>query len=198
MKQSRHPILCVLLAGLILLTVAGCATQGGAQYTARGSGPASDVASLLNGTYRLQEGDSDLQLDISSTSGVGSSFSLLATASGKLDGRSVSEQSTIRLETEGPDVMMTIIPKFGEPVTQISPDVEATSPREIQAACTLYLTPYDEGWAGRPPGTGTCVQAIAGATGQWQVEIQPGVIRFSDPKTQRALVFREVQEQRGR
>jgi hypothetical protein len=197
MKQSRHPIVFVLLAGLIL-TAAGCAARGGAKYATTGSGPASDVASLLNGTYRLQEGNSDLRLDISSTSGVGSSFSLLATASGRLDGRSVSEQSTIRLQTEGPDVMMTIIPRFGEPVSQLSPDVEDPSPREIQGACTLYLTPQDEGWAGRPPGTGTCVQAIAGATGQWQVDIQPGTIRFSDPRTQRTLVFQEVEGRRGR
>lgn len=197
MKQSRHFILFIFLASLVL-TAASCATRGGAQYATRGSGPASDVASLLNGTYRLQEGDSDLQLDISSTSGVGSSFSLLATASGKLDGRSVNEQSTIRLETEGPDVMMTLIPRFGEPVTQLSPDVEEPSPREIQAACTLYLTPHDEGWAGAPPGKGICARAIAGATGEWQVEIQPGTVRFSDPKTQRTLVFREVAERRGR
>jgi len=198
MKQFNKAIPAfVLLTGLSLIA-AGCATRGGAKYATRGSGPASDVASLLNGTYKLQEGNSDLQLNISSTSGVGSSFNLLATASGRLDGRSVSEQSTIRLETEGPDVMMTIIPRFGEPVTQLSPDAERISQGEIQAACTLFLTPYDEGWAGRPPGTGTCAQAIAGATGQWQVEIQQGTIRFSDPKTQRTLVFQETAESRGR
>ena len=196
MKQARHSVVFVLLAVLALIAQ-GCATRGGARYATTGSGPASDVASLLNGTYRLQEGDSDLRLDISSTSGVGSSFSLLATAAGKLDGRSVNEQSTIRLQTEGPDVMMTLIPRFGEPVTQLSPDVDEPSPGEIQGACTLYLQPSDEGWAGAPPGRGTCVQAIAGATGQWQVEIQPGLIRFSDPKTQRALVFRE-EGRRGR
>lgn len=57
---------------------------------------------------------------------------------------------------------------------------------------------HDEGWAGRPPGKGTCARAIAGATGQWQVEILPGTVRFSDPKTQRVLVFREVEGRQGR
>ncbi|HEX6901053.1 MAG TPA: hypothetical protein VF789_15120 [Thermoanaerobaculia bacterium] len=198
MKQFNQSLPAFVLLTILSLTAFGCATRGGAQYATRGSGPASDVASLLNGTYRLQEGNSDLRLDISSTSGVGSSFSLLATASGRLDGRSVSEQSTIRLETEGPDVMMTIIPRFGEPVTQLSPDAEQISQGEIQSACTLFLTPYDEGWAGRPPGTGTCARAIAGATGQWQVEILPKTIRFSDPKTQRTLVFQEVEGRQGR
>lgn len=191
MKLSKHPVVFVLLAALALIAT-GCAGGGAASSGAVGSGPASDVASLLNGTYRLQEGDSDLRLDISSTSGVGSSYSLLATASGRLDGRSISEQSVIRLQTEGPDVMMTIIPQFGEPESQLSPDVNQPSQREIQGACTLYLRPYDEGWAGAPPGTGACVQAIAGATGQWQVEVQPGVIRFSDPASNRTLEFRET------
>lgn len=160
--------------------------------------PASDVASLLNGTYRLQEGDSNLRLDISSTSGVGSRYELLATASGTYEGRSVSEQSTLQIQTEGPDVLMNIIPRFGEPVTQVSPDVGELSQREIQGACTLYLRPYDEGWAGAAPGTGACVQAITGATGQWQMQIEPGVIRFSDPRSNRTLVFRETEESRGR
>lgn len=182
----------VLLVG-VAVTAYGCASGPGA-----GTGPASDVASLLNGTYRLQEGGSDLRLDISSTSGVGSRFELLATASGTYEGRSVSQQSVLQLQTEGPDVLVNIIPRYGEPVTQVSPDVGELSQREIQGACTLYLRPDDEGWAGAAPGTGSCVQAIAGATGQWQMEVHPGTIRFSDPKSNRTLVFRETGASWGR
>jgi hypothetical protein len=196
MKCGPSKSIFVLLA-VLGLAAYGCAS-GAAGNAVRGSGPASDVASLLNGTYRLQEGNSDLRLDISSTSGVGSRYELLATASGTYEGRSVSEQSRLQIETEGPDVLMNIIPRFGEPVTQLSPDVSDLSQREIQGACTLYLRPYDEGWAGAAPGTGSCVQAITGATGQWQMQIEPGVIRFSDPRSNRTLVFREIQESRGR
>lgn len=193
---SRSVLALLVVLGL---TAYGCASgSGAARNAARGSGPASDVASLLNGTYRLQEGNSDLRLDISSTSGVGSRFELLATASGTYKGRGVSEQSTLQIQTEGPDVLMNIIPRFGEPVTQLSPDVDQLSQREIQGACTLYLQPYDEGWAGAAPGTGACVQAITGATGQWQIQIEPGVIRFSDPGNNRMLVFRETSESRAR
>ena len=195
--MKRVPSKSILLLILTLtLTAYGCASGSGGGVQ-RGSGPASDVATLLNGTYQLQEGNSDLRLDISSTSGVGSRFDLLATASGTYEGRSVSEQSVLRIETEGPDVLVNIIPRFGEPVTQLSPDVDQFSQREIQGACTLYLRPYNEGWAGAAPGTGSCVQAITGATGAWQMEVQPGLIRFSDPRTNRTLEFRETTS-RGR
>ena len=196
--SPSRSILLLLLTGLVL-TAYGCASGSGAVgNSARGSGPASDVASLLNGTYQLQEGNNNLRLDVSSTSGVGSRYDLLATASGTYEGRNVSEQSVLRIQTEGPDVLVNIIPQFGEPVTQVSPDVDQFSQREIQAACTLYLRPYDEGWAGAAPGTGSCVQAITGATGAWQMEIQPGLIRFSDPRSNRTLEFRETAESRGR
>lgn len=196
--KSCKPILLIPILTLAL-TAFGCASgSGGARDNERSSGPASDVASLLNGTYQLQEGGNNLRLDISSTSGVGSRFNLLATASGTYEGRSINEQSVLQIRTEGPDVLVNIVPRFGEPVTQISPDVEQFSQREIQAACTLYLRPYNEGWAGAAPGTGACVQAITGATGAWQMEVLPGIVRFSDPKSNRTLEFRETATARGR
>lgn len=199
MKPYNHrsllPIL--LLAGLVAL--AACASGGTGQDRSAGArGPAFDVASLLSGTYRLHNGDSNLRLDISSTGGVGSELELLATASGRYGGRNVNEQGVIVLESAGPDVRMSIVPHFGEPVTVLSPNLTEFSQSELGSACTLHLQSDERGWAGATQGKGACVRAVGGAVGQWQVEILPGTIRFSDPGTRQVLVFQKTSDRRGR
>ena len=199
MKQSNpSKVLAFLLISLTTI-LTGCATgssQGGP--SAGGRGPAFDVATLLSGTYRLQGDGSNLRLDISSTGGVGSTFNLLATTSGTYEGRSINEQGGLRLATEGPDVRMTVIPRFGEAVTAASPDINDFSPAELRAACDVYLRSDERGWAGSTQGSGDCVRAVAGAVGQWQVEILPDTIRFSDPRQQQVLVFQKTSDRTGR
>lgn len=199
MKLSNPSKVLVLLMISLTMALTGCAaggTQGGQPAGARG--PAFDVATLLSGTYRLQEESSNLRLDISSTGGVGSTFSLLATTSGTYKGRSISEQGGLRLATEGPDVRMTVIPRFGEAVTAASPGINDFSPAELQAACDIYLRSDERGWAGATEGSGDCVRAVAGAAGKWQVEILPGTIRFVDVATEQALVFQKASDRTGR
>jgi hypothetical protein len=194
MIQKPYRFVFVLLASLAV-ALTGCASGGnqGGQPGSTGSGVgASDVASLLNGNYQLQDGDSDLRLNISSTRGVGSRFTLLATASGTYEGRGVNEQGVLELETEGPDVRMVVVPHFGEPVTVLSPDVAQFSDVERQSACQFHLRADERGWMGTTLGQSDCVRAIGGALGQWQVEILPGTIRFTDAKTKQALVFEKT------
>lgn len=199
MKQSNPAKIFVLLLISLTAVLTGCATggtQGGQSDGARG--PAFDVATLLSGTYRLQDDNSNLRLDISSTGGVGSTLDLLATTSGTYKGRSISEQGGLRLATAGPDVRMVIIPRFGEAVTPASPDIDDFSPTELRSACEVYLQSDERGWAGATPGSGDCVRAVTGAAGQWQVEILPGTLRFVDVRTKQALVFEKTSERTGR
>ena len=206
MRQPRRSeSILAFVAGLavVLSSLAGCASGGDragqrASQSDGARGPAFDVASLISGNYRLQDGDSNVRLDVSGTSGVGSRFSLLATASGTFRGRSVNEQAVIRLETEGPDVRMSVIPRFGEPVTVLSPNVNEPSEAETRAACDVYLKSDEGGWAGATQGQGDCIRAVGGAVGQWQVEILPGTIRFTDPATKQALVFQKSGGAAGR
>lgn len=192
--SSKTLLLLLISLTTVLTACASGGTQGSQSTGARG--PAFDVATLLSGTYRLQD-DSNLRLDISSTGGVGSSFSLLATTSGTYKGRSINEQGGLRLETEGPDVRMTVIPHFGEALSAASPGINDFSPAELQAACDVYLRSDERGWAGATQGSGDCLRAVAGAAGQWQVEILPGTIRFVDVATKQALVFQKA-DQAGR
>ncbi|HEV2851845.1 MAG TPA: hypothetical protein VHC97_03485 [Thermoanaerobaculia bacterium] len=183
---------------VLLAVLAACASRSNSGSQSVGArGPAFDVATLISGTYRLQNrGDSNLRLDISSTGGVGSELELLATASGRYAGRNVNEQGVIVLETAGPDVRMSIIPHFGEPVTVLSPNLTEFSQSELGSACTLHLQSDEQGWAGATEGKGSCVRAVGGAVGQWQVEILPGTIRFSDPGTRQVLVFQKTSSDR--
>lgn len=201
MKHSNpSKILVLLLISSLTAVLTGCATggsQGGSSDGARG--PAFDVATLLSGTYRLQDEGSNLRLDISSTGGVGSTFNLLATTSGTYAGRNVNEQGGLRLATAGPDVRMTVIPRFGEAVTAATPGINDFSPTELRSACEVYLRSDERSWTGTTLGSGDCVRAVAGAAGQWQIEIQPGTIRFVDVATKQALVFQKASgEQAGR
>jgi hypothetical protein len=195
MTQKNYRLVFILFASLAV-ALTGCASggnQAGSQQGGSSNGVgASDVASLLNGSYKLQDSGSDLRLNISSTQGVGSRFTLLATASGTYQGHGVNEQGVLELQTEGPDVRMVVIPHFGEPVTVLSPDIAQFSPAERQAACQLHLRSDENGWMGTTLGQGDCVRAIGGAIGQWQVEILPGTIRFVDAKTKQALVFEKT------
>jgi hypothetical protein len=199
MKPSNPSKILVLLLISLTTVLTGCATGGSQGGPSTGAlGPASDVATLLSGTYRFQDDDSNLRLDISSTGGVGSTFNLLATTSGTYEGRSISEQGGLRLATEGPDVRMTVIPRFGEAVTAASPGINDFSPAELRSSCDVYLRSDEQGWAGATQGSGDCVRAVIGAAGQWQVEILPGTIRFVDQGTKQALVFQKTSDRTGR
>ena len=193
MKQSNPSKILVLLLISLTTILTACAAGGSRSGQSPGAqGPAFDVAALLSGTYRLQEDSSSLRLDISSTGGVGSTFSLLATTSGTYKGRSISEQGGLRLATAGPDVRMTVIPRFGEAVTAASAGINDFSPAELRAACDVYLRSDERGWTGATQGSGDCVRAVSGAAGQWRIEILPGTLRFVDVATKEALVFQKT------
>ncbi|HEV8579477.1 MAG TPA: hypothetical protein VGX68_10385 [Thermoanaerobaculia bacterium] len=194
MKYNQAIKLCLVSASLLLAAAAGCASGNAGTKSSASSapqGPAFQVASMLSGTYQLRDGNSDVRLQIGTTGGAGSNFNLLATASGTYEGRDLHQQGVIRLVSEGPDVRMSVIPHFA-PVTELSPDVNRFSGTELQAACSLYLEPDKGKWSGATLGPGTCVQAVTGAAGQWQVEILPGALRFIDVGTKQALVFQKT------
>jgi len=174
MKHRNIVAVPLALVSLFLMAAAAAA-----------QGPASEVAKLLSGTYRLQGDKTDVRLRFAGVGGTGSTMDLLATASGTYKGTDIHHQGVLRLVTEGPDVRVTATPHFS-PVTEASPDATRFSDAETRAACTFYLEPEGQGWAGDTQGTVTCV---AGAAGQWRVDITPGTIRFTNPQTKQVLVF---------
>lgn len=182
MKHKTLITISLVIAAIFLLSSA---------RSAAAQGPASEVASMISGAHQFRNEKSEVRLQISSLSGGGSTVNLLVTASGTHEGREVRQQGVIQLASEGPDVRVTVIPHFA-PVTETSPDVNRFSETELRAACNLYLERDEGKWIGATQGPGTCVQAVTGAAGQWQVEVLSGALRFIDLGTKQALVFQKT------
>lgn len=198
MNRSRHSrCTLVLLAAL----VAGLGGQGSAsaQEDTKGSatkmGGAPDVALMLAGTYRLQSDNADLKLQIESSGGTGRSGSLLATVSGRFQGQEVNQQAVLHLDNQGSQVLMSVTPRLTQgPEAAAQPSGKVSS-TEMQAACTLNLTPSGSGWAGTTQDPGNCVKALPLKTqevGQWQLSLGSGEIRVTDVTSKQELVFQKT------
>lgn len=196
MQQTRFfRIVSYPLIGLVvaLLAGSGCAsdTRAGAGGGRTGATSAWSVASMISGTYQAE--GSDLRLDISGAdTAVGSEgINLFARASGRYGERTVSEQGVLHIENQAGDVMLAYIPRFNPTITSLSPGATDVSAAEVNSACTVYLGPSGQGYAGRTSGTTSCARAIGGAVGEWGVEVQPGLIRFTS-RGQEPIVFRKT------
>src|SRR5436305_3692090 len=125
--QSR--LVLVLLAGL----VAGLGMQGSAaaqredhkgSATAHGASP--DVTLMLASTYRLRSDDADLQLQITSSGGTERSGTLMATLSGKYQGKPMDQRGILHVNNQAPQVLLTVTPQFPE-----GPESTAKSPHQL-------------------------------------------------------------------
>lgn len=184
-RSSRFTLAC--LAALFALT--GCASRDAGAPA--GSSAAWEVASMISGTYQAE--GSDLRLDIrGADTPVGSDgINLFARASGRYGERNVSEQGVVHVENQAGDVLVAYIPRFDPTITALSPGATNVTASEIRAACTVYLGSSGAGYSGRTSGTTSCAQAIGGAVGEWAVEVQPGMIRFTT-EGQQPIVFRKT------
>lgn len=185
MKRSKLSRLGLTLA---LAAFLGCATDG-----AERSGKVSsvlDLASMLSGNW--QEEGSDLRLEISSTGSAlnGGTYELFASASGQANGRAVSERAVIALEWEGDDAEVSVVPRFDRTVTMLS-DVTQPSAAEINAACTLTMVPTRDGYSAETRGGETCLRAVQGAIGRWNIEVTRDTLRLFGSGDQQ-LVFRRA------
>lgn len=189
-RWSRFPLACLAAA---LFALIGCASgdRAGTAGGRTGSDAAWNVASMLSGTYQAE--GSDLRLDISgANTPVGSEgLNLFARASGRYGERNVSEQGVVHIENQAGDVLVAYIPRFDPTITALSPGATNVTASEIRAACTVYLGSSGQGYSGRTSGTTSCAQAIGGAVGEWAVEVQPGLIRFTT-QGQEPIVFRKT------
>ncbi|HEX7186091.1 MAG TPA: hypothetical protein VF756_29970 [Thermoanaerobaculia bacterium] len=190
-RASRRSLYFLFAVATGLALWGGCAGGG----SSRGSGGTPEVrlASMLTGSYQAE--GTDLRLDIGSLGKtVGAEgYRLFARVTGRNGGQNVREQGVVRLDTEGGDVLVTLIPHFDATITELSPNVGQFSPAELNAACDLYLRPAQGGYAGATQGSGTCIRAVGGAVGQWSVTVQPDTIRLSGSQAGQELVFRRIE-----
>jgi hypothetical protein len=201
MKQPRHSTLALaLLAGL----VAGLGFQGsaGAQGDdTKGSstrhGDAAEVASTLMGTYRLQRDDADVRLRIESSGGTGDSGNLLATLSGRFQGKELNQQGIIHLDNQGSQVLMSLTPRLTQGPEATAKGSGQVSSTEMRAACNLSLQSSGEGWTGTTQDPGNCVKALGlggQQIGQWQLQVLTGEIRVTDVTSKQSLAFQKTSD----
>lgn len=185
----------------LVLTAAGCGSSGGNTVSrsasesrlTQGSGPASDLAAIASGSYRLAEPAGDMTLRLSGVGGTGQTLDLFVQARGTAGSRNVTEHGVLRLASEGPDVRAIYIPHFDPTITELSSNATEFTDAENLAACSVVLRRDADGWEGDTEERGTCVRAIGGAVGRWRLEIRQNEIRFLSPggQGQPALVFRK-------
>lgn len=195
MNGFRTSRLSLLYLWIIAAGLGGCASGEGSRTGRQGGTPEVRLASMLTGSYRAEGEGVDLRLDIASIgTRVGAEgYNLFARVSGRHGDRNVREQGVVRLDTEGGDVLATLIPHFDATVTELSPNVGRFSQAELNAACDLYLRLARGGYAGATQGSGTCIRAVGGAVGQWSVTVQPDTIRLSGSRAGQELVFRRIE-----
>jgi len=197
MKRHRYSTLAlVLLAGLVWQGSAVAQKEDQKGSSTR-HGDAAEVASVLMGTYRLQggdAGDANVQLQIASSGGTDDSGNLLATLSGRFQGRELNQQGIIHLDNQGSRVLMSLTPKLTQgPEAAAKPSGQVSS-TEMRAACSLYLQPAGQGWTGTTQDPGNCVKALAlnQDVGQWQFQLTPQEIRVTDATSKQTLVFEKT------
>ena len=197
MKRHRYSTLAlVLLAGLVWQGSAVAQKEDQKGSSTR-HGDAAEVASVLMGTYRLQggdAGDANVQLQIASSGGTDDSGNLLATLSGRFQGRELNQQGIIHLDNQGSRVLMSLTPKLTQgPEAAAKPSGQVSS-SEMRAACSLYLQPAGQGWTGTTQDPGNCVKALAlnQDVGQWQFQLTPQEIRVTDATSKQTLVLEKT------
>jgi len=203
MKPFRQPRLVLVLLACL---VAGLGMQGSTaaqqedrkgSATAHGGSP--DVTLMLAGTYRLQRDDADLQIQITSSGGTERSGTLVATLSGKYQGKPMDQRGILHVNNQAPQVLLTVTPQFPEGPESMAKSPHQLSATEIRAACAIYLSRSGEGWTGTTQDPGNCVKALALSqpVGRWQLRLLPNELRVMDATSKQELVFQKVSESGG-
>lgn len=198
MRQHRHSTLALVLLAALAAGLGGQSSAAAQKEDQKGSatrhGDAAEVASVLMGTYRLQGTDSDVRLQIESSGGTADSGNLLATVSGRFQGRDLNQRGILHLDNQGDRVLMTLTPRLTQgPEASAKPSGQVSS-TEMRAACSIYLQSAGQGWTGTTQDPGNCVKALAMNmdVGQWQFQLMPQEIRVTDATSKQTLVFEKT------
>lgn len=202
----------VAVPALSVILAAGCSSSGGSGGGASGAGGSSaasasgerrarttnsvlDVTGMLSGTWEGSTPGNGLHLVITGTGSptTGDVSNLSALVSGKYQDRNVREQGVIRLENQGRQVWLAYIPHFDPTAIGLTGALRF-SREELESACSFYVAPRGDGYAGETRGTAWCARAIRGAVGKWTFEIEPGSIRIRSVETGETLRFRRTEK----
>jgi hypothetical protein len=151
---------------------------------------AANLASILSGTWQGSSPGNDLTLtvtDLGSSSGLHQR--VFVSVRGQFNGVGVQQNGLLRLAAQGTSAFATYVPHFDAAVSAVSPNATKFSATELQSTCQMALAPAGDGYSGDTLSSADCAQAIRGATGRWNVQVEPGRIRLQNAATGETLTF---------
>jgi hypothetical protein len=195
MKRFSIPRPAAAAVILVFFLAAACATApagGGGERASQN--PPADLAGMLSGRFEGATPGNGLTLNIQSvaTRSLSHPYDLFLEVFGKYQDTNVHQEGYLHLSPQGRDVFVGYIPHFDPSVGSLSPGATRFSATEAQAACSLYFAPQGDGFVGEAGGTNTCALAMRGATGKWEIRVEPGSIAVRNEASGETLRFRRV------
>lgn len=186
-----------LVFALAVALVAGSARAQDPDQTKRKEsrgGNVLDLASMLSGTWKGATPGNELTATIVGTGFSGSSleYNLSTTVIGKYQSTNVWLQGVLHVENQGRDLFIAYVPHFNPASGGLGFGALRFTREELASACSFYLAPAGDGFAGDTRGSATCARAIRGAIGKWSVQAEPGTIRIQSEKSGETLRFEKT------
>lgn len=171
----------------------GYAASAAAQRVHTGD-TAAEVSSMMSGAWHGVTPGNDLNLWIEPVTirNLGHPYDLFLEVRGRYEKDNVSQQGYLHVSIQGSSVLLGYIPHFDPTITSTSPRAGRFTSSEAGAACSLYLKPNGDGYAGDTEGGPTCAFAIRGAAGRWMLRVEPGTIAIQNEQSGETLRFRRT------
>ncbi len=180
---------------ILAFFAAACATAPGGGGRERVSqNPRAELAGMLSGRFRGVTPGNGLTLNIQSVAmrSLSHPYDLFLEVSGKYQDTNVHQDGYLHLAPQGRDVFVGYIPHFDPSVGPMSPNASRFSATESQAACSLFFSPKGDGFVGQAGESNTCAFAMRGATGKWEIRVEPGSVAVRNESSGETLRFQRV------
>lgn len=160
----------------------------------RAGDPAAQLSSMMSGTWRGVTPGNDLTVSIEPVviRNLNHPYDLFLEVRGRFESDNVSQQGYLHVSNQGSSILLGYIPHFDPTVSSLSTRAGRFTASEVNAACSLYLKPSGDGYAGDTEEGPTCAFAIRGAIGRWTLRVEPGTITVQNDRTGETLRFRRT------
>lgn len=161
---------------------------------AHAADPAADLSSMMSGTWQGVTPGNDLSVSIEPVviRNLNHPYDLFLQIRGRFENDNVAQQGYLHVYNQGSSVGLGYIPHFDPTVSGLSSRAARFSASEVNAACSLYVRPSGDGYAGDTRGGVTCAFAIRGAIGPWMLRVEPGTLAVQNERTGETLRFRKT------
>ena len=192
--KSTVPV-AILVLSLFAPTLRAAAPSDQDQPAERKKGPSNvlDLAQMLSGNWKGVTPGNELTANLMGTGFTGSTqdYNLSVTILGKYRDTNIWLQGVLHLSNQGRDLFVAYIPHFDPSRGGVGLQALRFTREELDAACSFYMGPEGDGYAGDTRGSTTCTRAIRGAIGKWTLKVEPGTIVLRSVQSGETLRFQK-------